>query len=37
MKGYLMSYYFTNQKSIYIYLLLSIPICLFSLYKSNNG
>ena len=29
MKGYLMSYYFTNQKSIYIYLLLSIPICLF--------
>ncbi|PTF24825.1 ABC-2 transporter permease [Staphylococcus cohnii] len=29
MKGYLLSYYFTNQKSIYIYLLLSIPICLF--------
>ncbi len=29
MKGYLMSYYFTNKKSIYTYLLLSIPICLF--------
>src|SRR5699024_9287409 len=34
MKRYFMSYYLTNNKLIYIFLLLSFPICLFFYFTS---